>query len=127
MIFHGRVRLTGDVDFFFASDSGNTERLFSALRAFWEGDVPGVGSASELAPRGLILQFGLPPNRIDLINEIEGVSFEEAWEGRVQAVLVGDGVETPFYYIGMEALIKNKRAAGRPKDLDDLDYLSGPS
>lgn len=124
VIFHGHARLTGDVDFFFANDVENRGRLYRALDAFWEGDVPGVRVAEELGPAGTIIQFGLPPNRIDLINEIEGVDFEEAWEGRVAAVMVGDSVETPLPYIGVDALVKNKRAAGRPKDLDDLDYLT---
>jgi hypothetical protein len=124
VIFHGRARLTGDVDFFFASDPENAGRLFAALRAFWEGDVPGVEDASELMPEGLILQFGLPPNRIDLINEIDGVSFAEAWEGRVVAVMLGEHGEIPIPYIGIAELARNKRAAGRPKDLDDLEYLT---
>ena len=70
------------------------------------------------------MQFGLPPNRIDLINTIDGVSFDEAWDGRVDAVMVGAESETPIPYIGVEALARNKRAVGRPKDLDDLDYLA---
>jgi hypothetical protein len=124
VILHGHARLTGDVDFFFANDAENRRRLYQALDAFWEGDVPGIREAQELGPTGTIVQFGVPPNRIDLINEIEGVGFEEAWEGRVEALMVADGVETPLPYIGVDALVKNKRAAGRPKDLDDLDYLT---
>lgn len=124
VIFHGRIRLTGDVDFFFANDAENADRLFNALTEFWGGDVPGVLRADELTRDGLIIQFGLPPNRIDLMNDIEGVTFEEAWPGRVVAVMIDGERETPIPYIGVEALAENKRAAGRPKDLDDLDFLS---
>lgn len=91
---------------------------------FWDGDVPGIGTPKELGPEGTIVQFGVPPNRIDLINEIEGVGFDEAWEDRVEAVMAGEAEETPVPYIGLEPLVKNKRAAGRPKDLDDLAYLT---
>lgn len=79
---------------------------------------------SDLAPDGQIIQFGQPPNRIDLINDIEGVDFEESWPGRVEALLVSEDEETPIHFIGLRALVENKRAAGRPKDLDDLDYLT---
>ncbi|HSH75720.1 MAG TPA: DUF6036 family nucleotidyltransferase [Longimicrobiales bacterium] len=123
VIFHGHARLTGDVDFFFGREPANLERLFAALDVFWDGDVPGLTSAADLSPDGTIVQFGQPPNRIDLINAIEGVGFEEAWGSRVEAVLTVDGREIPVPFIGIDALLKNKRAVGRPKDLDDLSYL----
>jgi hypothetical protein len=125
VILHGHVRLTGDVDFFFSTEEENVERLFAVLEEFWEGEVPGLSVAEDLAPAGTVVQFGVPPNRIDLINEIEGVSFDEAWQGRVECRLVTDGGEAPLWYLGLEELIRNKRATGRPKDLDDLDYLTG--
>lgn len=124
VIFHGHVRLTGDVDFFFANDSGNTDRVFAALDEFWDGDVPGLEGPQDLSPEGTIIQFGLPPNRIDLINSIDGVEFTEAWLGRVDAVLVTAEGDVPMSFIGLEALAKNKGATGRPKDLDDLSYLT---
>ena len=123
VIFHGRVRLTGDADFFFKGDLENAARLYSALEVFWDGDIPDLHQAEELAEPGLILQFGRPPNRIDLINDIEGVSFDEAWAGRVEAMLVTSHGDIPIPYIGLEHLIQNKRASGRPRDLDDLAYL----
>lgn len=124
VIFHGHVRLTGDVAFFFANDSGNTDRVFAALDEFWNGDVPGLEGPQDLTPEGTIIQFGLPPNRIDLINSIDGVEFTEAWLGRVDAVLVTAEGDVPMSFIGLEALAKNKGATGRPKDLDDLSYLT---
>ena len=125
VIFHGHARLTGDVDFFFGREPGNLERLFEALDAFWDGDVPGLTSATDLSPDGTIVQFGQPPNRIDLINAIEGVGFDEAWNGRVEAILLMGDREVRVPFIGLDALVKNKRAVGRPKDLDDLSYLTG--
>ena len=124
VILHGHVRLTGDVDFFFARDRENLGRLFSALEEFWAGDIPGVESPADLAPEGLVIQFGHPPNRIDLVNDIDGVSFDEAWAGRVDAVVPTESGEVLLTFIGLEALVKNKRASRRPKDLDDLAYLT---
>lgn len=123
VILHGRTRLTGDVDFFFANEAANVSRLFAALEEFWGGDIPGLDAATDLQPDGMIIQFGLPPNRIDLINSITGVDFPEAWLGKVDAVVVSGETEIPIRYIGLEALIKNKRATGRPKDIDDASYL----
>ncbi|MGE3614652.1 MAG: hypothetical protein AB7L66_02180, partial [Gemmatimonadales bacterium] len=84
VIFHGHARLTGDVDFFFDRDPRNTRKLFAALREFWGGEAPGIASAADLEQAGLVLQYGVPPNRIDLLNDIDGVSFGEAWAGRVE-------------------------------------------
>jgi len=125
VILHGHVRLTGDVDFFFSRDPENVLRLFEALRSFWDGEIPGIGTPDEFAPAGVVVQFGQPPNRIDLVNTIDGVSFDDAWAGRVEALVVGAGKEIPVTFIGLEALVKNKRASGRPRDLDDLAYLTG--
>lgn len=123
VIFYGYVRLTGDVDFFYATDEENVARLFNALLAFWDRDIPGVERAGELTVPGQIIQFGVPPNRIDLINQIDGVKFEEAWPDRAVAVLKGPDSSIPVLFIGLPHLVRNKRASSRPKDLDDLRYL----
>ena len=123
VILHGHVRLTGAVDVFYSSDSENLRLLFAAPESFWDGDVHGIDAPSALGPEGVVVQFGEPPNRIDLLNAIDGVSFDEAWARHVAAVIVGEGDEIPVRFIGLDALVKNKRASGRPKDLDDLSYL----
>lgn len=123
VIYYGHVRLTGDVDIFYDRQFENAQRLFRALSEFWGGNIPDVAEAKELADAGLILQFGRPPNRIDLLNRIEGVSFEEAWSGRQEVLLAFESEAVPMYYIGLEQLIANKESVGRPKDQDDLTYL----
>jgi predicted nucleotidyltransferase len=123
VIHHGYPRLTGDVDLFFEQTPGNCERLFAALAEFWGGSVPALSDASELLDPDLILQFGRPPNRIDLIGQLAGVSFRSAWPRRVREVLrTGEG-EFPMPIIGLNDLLTSKRAAGRHKDLDDVDHL----
>ena len=123
VIYHGFARLTGDIDIFFEPSPKNCRALFSALREFWAGPVPGIGSPAELATKGTIIQFGYPPNRIDLINTISGVDFPEAWKGRSPRTLLVRKQSVTVHYIGLSALIKNKEACGRPKDLEDLKYL----
>jgi len=120
VIHYGYVRLTGDVDFFYGNDVENVARLFAALVDFWDGDIPGFERAEELRPRGQVVQFGRPPNRIDLLNDISGVSFGEAWRSR-ETLVADDG--TPVHLISLALLIANKEASARPKDLDDVAFL----
>ena len=123
VIYYGYVRLTGDVDIFFESMSENVAKLFKALIEFWEGQIPGIESIEELLEPGIIIQFGLPPNRSDLINRIEGVDFYEAWANKITESIIIKNMTIPVYYIGIQQLIKNKSSLNRPKDLEDLKYL----
>jgi hypothetical protein len=85
--------------------------------------VPGVASASELTLPDLVLQFGRPPNRIDLLSSLSGVSFHGAWQEREVREVQEEQQSVPMYYIGLDALMQNKQATGRPKDLEDLRFL----
>ena len=124
VIYYGYPRLTGDIDLFYARNLSNAHKLFSALGDFWAGNIPGLENPNELIEEGLILQFGRPPNRIDFINQISGVEFGEAWDTKSTVTLPVPASESlSIHYIGLNALIKNKIASGRPKDMDDLSYL----
>ncbi len=124
VIYHGYPRLTGDIDFFYQLTDENTERLYRCLEEFWQGTVPEVDAASDFMEPGVIVQFGRPPNRIDLLNSIDGVDFAEAWSSRVDVTIGNGPTQLTTHYLGRDALLKNKRASGRPKDLDDLENLS---
>jgi hypothetical protein len=115
--FHATPRYTGGLDFFLKCDSENGARLKRALAAFGFGDLPGC-EESFLQP-DRILQFGVPPNRIDILTQISGVTFTEAWDTRIHAELEG----APVPFISRECLLRNKIAAGRLKDLADVDAL----
>jgi len=123
VIYHGYARLTGDIDFFYHATPDNVQNLYEALKLFWGGQVPAVQNHAELLQPGLVLQYGRPPNRIDLINAIAGVSFSDAWQSKIREEIQVAGKAVPVYYIGLDALIKNKEAAGRDKDRDDLRFL----
>jgi len=123
VIYYGYLRLTGDVDFFYSSDDDNVPGLFNALLEFWNDNVPGIDQKEELKKDGYVIQFGVPPNRIDLMNSIDGVDFEEAWVNMKSENLETSSKTIPIYYLGLEQLIKNKKASGRDKDHDDLSYL----
>jgi len=124
VIYYGHARLTGDIDIFYESTQENAESLFTALETFWGGVVPGVENHTEFLKKGVIIQFGRPPNRIDLINYISGVVFEKAWPNRTLEEVEIKDKKHVVCYIGLEDLIENKRNANRYKDLEDLKYLT---
>ena len=124
VIYHGYPRLTGDVGFWYDQTADNAARLFAALRHFWGGRIPGVRAERELLEPKVVVQFGRPPHRVDLISAVDGVTFEEAWPHRVDESLErADGPRVPLPVIGLADLVRNKRASGRHKDLDDVEHL----
>lgn len=124
VIHYGYARLTGDIDLFYDASKDNAQKLFAALREFWRGTVPGITDLSELMELGTIIQFGVPPNRIDLLNRIDGVSFAECWTNHTKVNLPTPEGDVPVRYIGLAELIRNKTASAREKDLDDLRFLT---
>lgn len=117
--FHAEPRFTKDLDVWVEPTPANAAAVRAALSAFG-APVAGV-SQEDLATPGMVVQVGVPPNRIDIVTSIDGVGFPEAWAERVAAVY-GD---VPIHVIGRSDLIRNKRACGRPQDLVDADRLSG--
>lgn len=126
VIYHGYPRLTGDVDFWYEQTPDNVARLFAALLEFWGGPVPGVAAEDELLQPKIIVQFGRPPHRVDLLSAVDGLTFGEAWARRVhEQIEREDGSSHPLHVIGLAELVRNKQATGRHKDLDDVEHL-GP-
>jgi hypothetical protein len=114
---HGTPRATGDLDIWVRPSPENAVRVHAALRTF--GAPLFDLSVDDLSRAGIVFQIGLPPYRIDILTGISGVTFDEAWPGRLISAV--DGLQVPF--IGRAELVKNKRAAARPKDLVDADAL----
>jgi len=117
--FHGAPRFTGDLDILIAPSVDAVNRTLEALKEF--GFPASNITAEYLLVQHKILQLGRVPVQVHLLTEISGVSWSAAWESR-QAGNYG-GVATHF--IGRDALLANKRAAGRAKDLADIEALSG--
>jgi hypothetical protein len=119
LAFHGAPRASGDIDLFVRPGPANARRVLEALIRFGAPlDAAGVTAADFERP-GTVYQIGLPPRRIDILTEISGVTFDEAWVSRVTGEVDGRTVS----FIGRAALLKNKAAAGRPQDLADVDRL----
>ncbi len=124
VIFYGHSRLTGDIDIFFNPSEENIVKLWSALLDFWQGDVPGIENMNELMDATVVIQFGSPPNRIDLMNSLSGVDFPGVWKNKVsQTVQISKNKFISVNIIGIGELILNKQNVARSKDLDDLSFL----
>ena len=110
--FHGHPRATKDLDILVRPSSENALRVYAALVAFGAPlAAVGVG-AGDFATPGRVVQIGLPPLRIDIVNQISGVTFDEAAAQAPRLDVRGH----PFRVIGLGALLRNTRAAGRPQD-----------
>jgi hypothetical protein len=114
---HGLPRATGDLDIFVRATPENARRVMTALRAF--GAPLFDLTERDLSAPDTVFQVGLPPSRIDLLTSISGVAFDEAWPRHVDVTL--GTLIVPI--IGRDDFVKNKKAAGRTKDLLDIQML----
>jgi hypothetical protein len=117
MAAHGVPRATGDIDIWVRPSAANARRVIRALRRF--GAPLFNLTEDDLTYPGTVFQIGLPPRRIDILTSIDGVDFPYAWRSRVRCRLEGIDVAV----LGRRALLRNKRATGRPKDLLDAGIL----
>lgn len=116
--FYHRPRFTKDIDLWIAPTRSNLARVRSALTAF--GAPPNVVEAIDQMKPDDIVWMGSPPVRVDILQRIPGLAFEEAYARRVDTTWN----EVPVAVIGRADLIIAKRAAGRPQDLLDAEALS---
>jgi len=116
---HGIPRMTGDLDVWIATDGANAQRVWDALVEFGAPlDALGL-SIGDFEASDRVIQFGLPPFRVDVLTSVSGLSFQEGWDTRHDGVLL----DVPVAFLGRDALIRNKRASGRRKDLEDAEAL----
>ena len=117
MAFHGYVRATGDIDFWIRVSTEIADKVWRALKRF--GAPYFDLNKRDLLTAGMVFQIGIPPNRIDIINEIDGVEFDASWPNHKIAVF-GE-LEIPT--IGKADLLINKRTSDRPKDRNDVLWI----
>lgn len=115
---HGHPRATKDLDVWVEVTAENARRLIAALRDFG-APLHGL-SAQDFEREGTGMQIGVPPGRIDVITQVSGLSFADAWPHRLEAAFF----ERPACpIIGRADLITNKRASARLQDLADVEAL----
>jgi hypothetical protein len=116
--FHGHPRYTKDLDVWLEMSDENASNVLKALEDFGFGDLE--VSKDDFLQKGIVVQLGYPPNRIDLINSPDGVNFDECYESKIEIEID----EVKISVIDLENLKKNKKASGRLQDLADLEKLS---
>lgn len=114
---HGRPRATGDLDLWIDATPENADRVWAALQTF--GAPLANLSPSDLTTPGIVYQIGVPPGRVDILTQLSGLHFDEAWPSRIRAPFGPLEVDV----IGREAFIRNKLATGRDKDRVDVQSL----
>ena len=114
---HGVARATKDIDLWVRCSQSNATRIITTLERFG-APLTDITEKDFLQP-GITFQIGVAPRRIDIVTDISGVQFEDAYPRRMSANL--EGISVPV--IGRADLVANKKAAGRGRDLLDVSWL----
>ncbi len=116
--YYGYPRATADIDVWIAISKQNAGRIVEALKEFGF-TIPDLKPELFLQ-KERVIRMGLPPVRIEVMTSVSGIDFADCYARRL--IVEMDGV--PVSLIELADLKKNKKAAGRPKDLADLDQLA---
>jgi hypothetical protein len=118
LAFHGAPRFTGDIDLFVKPNQTNAKLILAVLNEFGFGSLN--LSVTDFTSPDNVIQFGVPPVRVDIMTSLTGVSWEKAQAGKVP----GNCGDVSVFYIGKTDLITNKKSLGRSKDIADIEALS---
>jgi hypothetical protein len=115
--FYAKPRYTKDLDILVGTDVKNGKKIVRALKEFGFKSLD--LKADDFKEKGKIIQLGYEPVRIDLITSIHGCTFKKVWEKKKS----GKYGKQKSFFIGLEELIKNKKALNRMQDRADLEIL----
>jgi hypothetical protein len=113
---YGEPRYTKDLDVWVHNSAQNSSRVVEALKKFGAPLEHDRITPDTFAEKQVVYQIGVAPVRIDILTEITGVEFADAWKKRVESTFFG----VPVHFISLDDLRTNKRALGRDSDLKDL-------
>jgi len=113
---YGEPRYTKDLDVWVHNSPQNSLRVVEALKKFGAPLEHDGVTASTFTEKQVVYQIGIAPVRIDILTEITGVEFPDAWKKRIASTFFG----VPVYFISLDDLVANKQALGRSTDLNDL-------
>jgi len=116
--FHSREKFTQDIDIWIKKTKSNARRIFSALKEFGFGNIE-LNEKDFLKP-GFVLQLGYPPNRIDIMTDLEGIKFTDAFKHSKPGIIFK---KLEVRYLSYNDLMKNKKMVGRPNDLFDIEWI----
>ena len=114
---YGHVRATKDLDIWVRPEKSNAQKVLQALANF--GAPLSDLTVEDLSLKGTIFQIGMPPVRVDVMTDIDGVEFADAWPDRLKVSMAG----VPAFVISRHHLITNKKTSARLQDLADVEQL----
>jgi predicted nucleotidyltransferase len=116
---YGEPRYSKDLDVWVDNSPENSARVVAAPI---EHDHI---TAETFTNKRIVYQIGVPPIRIDILTELSGVAFRQAWKSEVSSTFFA----VPVNFISLDDLIANKQALGRTSDANDLKqyWKSGQS
>ncbi len=120
LAFHGAPRFTGDLDILVRPEEENGRRLLATIADFGFPTAP--LTAADIVGGTKVIEMGVAPVQIHVMSQIDGVTWDEVWATRA----AGSFGSRTVAFIGRDAFLRNKRAAGRPKDLADVEALREP-
>ena len=120
LAFHGRPRYTGDLDIWIKPSANNAKKMIAVLKDFGFGSLN--FKEEDFLKENYVTQLGYPPLRVDILNDISGVNFDEAYLKRT----IGEYESLLIPFISIDDFIKNKEATGRIKDAADIDAIKKP-
>jgi len=122
---YGEPRYTKDLDVWVDNSPENSAHVVAALRKFGAPIEHDQITAETFSNKRIVYQIGVAPIRIDILTELTGVAFSQAWKSRVSSTFFG----IPVNFISLDDLIANKQALGRTSDANDLkqNWKSGHS
>jgi len=115
---HGYPRYTGDLDIWINPTPKNSVKVLDCLNEFGFSSLE--LTENDFIKEYGIIQLGYPPVRIDIINTLDGVTFDECFQNK--SIIEIDGLSV--YIISLNDLIKNKKTIARPRDIDDIENLT---
>src|SRR3990172_1521435 len=115
--FHSRPKFTQDLDIWIDNSEENARHFLTVLQEFGFGELD--VTQHDLTNPDIVLQLGYTPLRIDIMTSVSGLEFADAYERKVEGKYLG--VET--YFISTNDLIENKKASGRKKAREDLEWI----
>ena len=113
---YGEPRYTKDMDVWVHNSPQNSVRVVEALKKFGAPLEHDQITSDTFNQKQVVYQIGIAPVRVDILSEITGVKFPDAWRKRVASTFFG----VPVHFISLDDLRTNKKALGRSSDLKDL-------
>ena len=121
VILHGHARVTGDMDIWIKNTPDNYVKLVQAFRQFGMPVFDMTLDKFLDTDKQDVFKFGRKPVAIDIMTKVKGLNFDECFK---LSIFFNEDDGLKVRTIHLNHLLEAKKAAGRLKDLDDIDQLT---